>query len=133
MLDHMLFDMKKWFSPNGMVINADGLDYQALPERIRIAKGTKIAVVYGQIRDGEETGSDAWLQADVTGKAYGFTRATNINGISENSSFMFTLDEDYLDRVGLLKDEQGENIFDFSGLKVDCDKCQIISGNKVSL
>lgn len=128
MLDHMLFDMKKWFSPNGMVINADGLDYYALPERIRIAKGTKISIVYGHLENGEETGGDAWLQADVIGNAYGFARATNINGISENSSFMFTLDEDYHQRVGLLKDEHGENIFNFSLLKVDWDKCQIISG-----
>lgn len=128
MLDHMLFDMKKWFSPNGMVINADGLDYYALPERIRIAKGTKISVGEGQIRDGESFAGDAWLQADVIGEVYGFTKATNIDGISENSSFMFTLDEDYHQRVGLLKDEQGENIFNFSLLKVDCDKCQIISG-----
>ena len=128
MLDHMLFDMKKWFSPNGMVINADGLDYYALPERIRIAKGTKISVGYGQIRDGEEFGGDAWLQADVTGKAYGFTKAANINGISENLSFMFTLDKDYLQWGGLLKNEDGEKIFNFSLLKVDCDKCQIISG-----
>lgn len=124
MLDHMLFDMKKWFSPNGMVINADGLDYYALPERIRIAKGTKISVGYGQIRNGEEFGGDAWLQADVIGNVTGFIRATNIDGIS----FMFTLDKDYLDRVGLLKDEHGENIFDYSLLTVDCDKCQIISG-----
>ena len=111
-----------------MVINADGLDYYALPERIRIAKGTKISVGYGQTGNGEETGGDAWLQADVIGNAYGFTRATNIDGISENSSFLFTLDKDYHQWGGLLEDEHGERIFNFRLLKVDCDKCQIISG-----
>lgn len=126
MLDHMLFDMKKWFSPNGMVINADGLDYYAIPEKIQIAKGTKISVGHGQIKNGEEFGGDAWLQADVTGNAYGVTRATNIDGISENSSFMFTLDQRKYYEV--LKDEDGEYIYNASLLRVDCDKCQIISG-----
>lgn len=125
MLDHMLFDMKKWFSPNGMVINADGLDYYALPERIRIAKGTKISIVYGQTGNGEEVGGDAWLQADIIGEAYGVTRAGNIDGVPENSSFMFTFDENKYYHV--LKDEDGEYIHNVSFLRVDCDKCQIIS------
>lgn len=126
MLDHMLFDMKKWFSPNGMVINADGLDYYALPERIRIAKGTKISVGYGQNKNGEEFSGDAWLQADVIGEVYGVTRATKFNGISENSSFMFTFDQRKYYEA--LKDEDGEYIYNYGNLNVDCDKCQIISG-----
>ena len=83
-----------------MVINADGMDYYALPERIRIAKGTKISVGYGQDKNGEEFGGDTWLQADVIGEVYGFTRADVV--YKENSSFMFTFDQEkYYIRHGL--------------------------------
>lgn len=124
MIKRLIFDMKKWFSPNGMVINADSLDYYALPERIRIAKGTKISVGRGQINNGEEFGGDAWLQDDVIGEVYGFTKADAY--FKENSSFMFTFDENKYYHV--LKDEDGEYIHNLALLKVDCDKCQIISG-----
>lgn len=126
MIKELIFGSKKWFSPNGLVINADGLDYYAIPYRIRIAKGTKISVVDGQLRDGEESGGDAWLQADVIGVVDGVTAASITDGIK--STFMFALDSDYRNRVGLLKNEHGENIYDFDILHVDCDKCQIISG-----
>lgn len=107
-----------------MVINADGMDYYALPERIRIAEGTKISVGYGQDENGEEFGGDTWLQADVIGEVYGFTKADVV--YKENSSFMFTFDQKKYYKA--LKDEQGEYIYNVSRLKVDCDKCQIISG-----
>ena len=44
MLDHLLFNSQKWFAINDNAdsVTANGKDYEAVPQQVKIPKNTKI-------------------------------------------------------------------------------------------